>query len=194
MLATYLPGEFYEQGTIRIQFMSYSIRLTDCQNAGKRGQKCRFITIQTKQFQPVESITIRNAAFGLPVKLESVTNLYTMNLWLIEVLERMGGIIDIHREELKAVDVKPIGVEDYHFSSPKLGVFSTLNRYSISDLEDTANEGRAISCNDTKANIKKFWKWCRDNEERFCLLSFQQFLNLAKQETGIRYHHYYAMD
>lgn len=190
----YDDGNVHEQGTIRIEVMYHSIHVEDCENAGKSGKTCKVARVRPRDDKH-NLQAMCDVKYNLKARLENVTSLYSLNCWLIEILENLPNTVEVSTWLKKGVDTIPIGLSEFTFSNAHFSVHSNLLRFCASDLTDRANEPRWISCHlDKKTLIARFYHWCVANKPRFDGLTFHQFISLARSETGISGHQYCAMD
>jgi len=199
-----------EQGTIRItKWDNTSIRIVDCEFAGKRGKVCQSITIQISansagnyQHQGQAFCDIEN---NMKSKLWGAFPLSGVNSFkdalnfaeLAECQDLENAFVRIYMSEEKAVRVQPLGFEEITVSNDNFAGTFEYESFCVSDLVDRANEPRWIDCHRTaKASFKKVYAFVKENQEMLTRpeVTFSQFINMVSEATGVRGHQYCAMD
>jgi len=188
-------GKKIESKWIRAERWASSIKVTDLQNAGKRGKK-------VDRFDLYDLDYIRG-------KQPTTTNLYlfesslpkldykTAEKWakaLVEDAALHHHHIGFQMETERGVDVEPAGFEKVTIQEKHFYLNADNKGFTISDLDDPQNEPRAISLDKHgKKNSKKFYEWALKNKNNLSGKTFYDVLHMMEKEN-IGYHTYCGMD
>jgi uncharacterized protein YycO len=188
-------GKKIESKWIRAERWASSIKVTDLQNAGKRGKK-------VDRFDLYDLDYIRG-------KQPTTTNLYlfesslpkldyeTAEKWAMALVEDAAlhhHHIGFQMETERGVDVEPAGFEKVTIQEKHFYLNADNKGFTISDLDDPQNEPRAISLDKHgKKNAKKFYEWALKNKNNLSGKTFYDVLHMMEKEN-IGYHTYCGMD
>ena len=100
-------GETHEAGTLRAHRYADSIRITDIANAGKRGKKCRELSVLPDSLWGSEAEKAALTRLGL--WLRKVDNFDDAHTWA-HVIAKDTQALKLNLRELRGVDVEPAGV------------------------------------------------------------------------------------
>ncbi len=188
-------GKKIESKWIRAERWASSIKVTDLQNAGKRGKK-------------VDAFDLYDLDY-IREKQPTATNLYLFECSLhkldYETAEKWAKALvedaALHHQHVgfqmrteRGVDIAPAGFEKVTIQEKHFSINADNKGFTISDLDDRQNETRAISLDKHgKKNAKKFYEWALKNKNNLSEKTFYNILQMMGKEN-IDYHQYCAMD
>jgi hypothetical protein len=187
-------GRKIENKWIRAERWRSAIKVTDLQNAGKRGKEVDIFSLYDLDYIDGKQPTATNVYLfecSLPkLAYETAEN------WAKALVE--DATLHHHRIEFqlkteRGVDVAPAGFEAVSIYEKHFRITADNKRFTISDLDDQ-NETKAISLDSYgKKNPKKFYEWALKNKNKFFGKTFHDVLHMIDKEN-IGYHTYCAMD
>jgi len=183
-------GETIETAVLRIHRYRGSIRVTDLENAGKRGKKVdEFIVDGLDRSTGVDDSSV----YELLDTIEASRN-YADALRNAEKFVSEYKNSGIYESSLRGVDVTPAGFKKIKIRNDNVLIESDFDSFAVRDLVDRHNEPTCIpSASGGKKDVKLFYRWVSDNQSELRNMTFQQVIS-AMRANGIKYHHYCAMD
>jgi hypothetical protein len=188
-------GNTIETKDIRAHRFASSIKVTDLQNAGKRGKKVdRFALYDLDYIGDRQPTSTNLHAFECSL---SKLDYKTAEKWAKAIVEDAAlhhHHIGFEADTERGVDVEPAGFKKIEILEKHFHIDADNKGFSISDLDDHQNETRAISLDRFgKKNPKKFYEWVFKNKDKLAGKTFFGVLHMMEKE-GIDYHTYCGMD
>jgi hypothetical protein len=188
-------GNTIETKDIRAHRFASSIKVTDLQNAGKRGKKVdRFALYDLDYIGDRQPTSTNLHAFECSL---SKLDYKTAKKWAKAIVEDAAlhhHHIGFEADTERGVDVEPAGFKKIEILEKHFHIDADNKGFSISDLDDHQNETRAISLDRFgKKNPKKFYEWVSKNKDKIVGKTFFGLLHMMEKEN-IDYHTYCGMD
>jgi hypothetical protein len=188
-------GQTIENKHIRAHRFASSIKVTDLQNAGKRGKKVDRFALYDLDYIRGEQPTSTNLyLFACSLSKLDYNVAYRWAKALVEDARIHHHHIGFQADTERGVDVAPAGFKEIEILEKHFSISADNKGFSISDLDDRQNETRAISLDRFgKKNPKKFYEWVFKNKDQLAGKTFFGVLHMMEKE-GINYHTYCGMD
>lgn len=186
-------GETREVGTVRFHRYREGLKVTDLENAGKRGKTVQELYVGQKWGREAGDASAR---------LYDLCNLVCRTGSYETAAALVFCYVDEHPEAFtldhsthKGVDVTPAGFEEISICNEHMSLSAGYEDFGVSDRTDRHNEPRLIpTCHGGKKTaVKKFYEYVRANRERLATATFGQVWAGASA-AGVRMHHFCAMD
>lgn len=177
-------AETYENEAWRVHRFAPAIQITEIRNAGKRGKKCRSISLYNLDFQKLSDAEQELLARSARKLAADCVSVETMQAWA----ESTGCLVQIldHR----GVDTKKRG-EEFTLTTPYVKLWANEREFSIEDLEDENNRSTVIQRG--RADAKKIYRWLRENQDVVQGMRFRQIV-AELMAKDLDFHQYCAMD
>lgn len=174
-------------GNLRIHRYEHAVRVLDATNGGVRGRTCPVVSLGYLDFLKGRD--------DLEVKLGELVKCRTFQeaRGLLVELNQQFPQTTLDEDELKGVEVNPMGFKPLDIETPEFRLKSDLLTFTIGDKSDTANLPRAIPLRGAKKDIRVLYKWVSDNLAAVKQMTYTELLDKLSDQ-GIRYREYYAMD
>jgi hypothetical protein len=188
-------GRKIENKWIRAERWANSIKVTDLQNAGRRGKKVDRFDLYDLDYIRGKQPTTTNL-YLFECSLHKL-NYETAEKWAKAIVEDAAlhhQHIGFQMETERGVDIEPAGFEKLTIQEKHFVIDADNKGFTISDLDDRQNETRAISLDRFgKKNPKKFYAWALSNKGKLSGKTFHDILQMMNKEN-IDYHTYCGMD
>ena len=182
-------GQGGENDKIRYHLYRGSLKVTDLENAGKRGETVKILSIgfnhkdmSSELYDLIEALP--RADYAKVKKMaEKVIETAPDGIWYT---------LDERTE--KGVRVTPAGFEPVEIVGENVYVKAGYDDFVVKCREDRANEPTCIpALRGGKKDIKVFYRWVKDNEAKIRKMQFHDVTKSMSKE-GISFHQYCAVD
>lgn len=173
-IATINRGDTVETDKLRIHRYDRSIKVWDLENAGKRGRQVRQFSVETDQYDLIDSIE----------KAKSFDE-------ALNFAKDSGN--QVYESTSRGIDVAPAGFKPISVKGKDCYVSADYDSFTVKDYSDINEETCIPAVRGGKADIKVFYRWVSDNESKIKNMDFDEIVNAMRSE-GVRYHRYCALD
>ena len=180
-------GDTWENDKWRIHEYAGSIKITELENAGRRGKKVRSLILYN--FPP--TFPTESVAAEFIIEAKKGVDFGKMQ----QVLEEQREIFDCKSDyqEYRGVDIMPAGFQPLRIRGDKVYVEADFNDFTVRD-DDSANLSTCIpAITGGRKSIPAFYRWVKDNQGKIKNMSYTEVLH-EMNALGIQYHTYCAMD
>jgi len=191
-------GQTIENENVRVHRYRPSVEITDLTNAGKRGKRCRVLSVYDLDM-------MRGAEGLVEDMMDDLSRVKTyaqaervVGKFMDEVDELAdGGYVPIKTDErlVRGVDVAPGDFKPITVNGQHVYVEAEYDSFVIRDKDDQYNEPTCIPTvrGPKRTSIKMFYRWVMDNENWLRRATFRE-VTLSLMKAGIPFHEYCAVD
>jgi hypothetical protein len=196
-------GQEVNNGALRIHRYASSIKVTDLQNAGRRGKMVdEFALYDLDYVRDPKLLRLINAYAARLPRETSYKRALAMAKGISDESDRLkvdvsfGGRPKLQQTQKKGVRVAPAHQDEIDIVGNHIR-FRThpVEGFSIRDLKDP-NEQTMMSPNrgGIKAANKKVYQWATGNRRKILGMTFKDAQTLLKDRLKVGYHYYLGMD
>lgn len=175
-------GQTKEIGALRIHRFSNSTRVTDTANAGKRGKKCREMTVGNRDGLWNDA----DSAASSEINLMAVRGAS-----LDQMAEALRPWYAVEISELRGIDVTPVGGE-IEIINPWMIARFAPGEFSARDMSDP-NESTIMDRDGRKRSAAKAYAWAKANVQALASMRWAE-LRSALIAQGVEFHLFCGMD
>jgi len=169
-------GEKKETSNLLLHRYSRGLRVTDLTNAGKRGKE-------------VDQFVLESEESDLFDQIEKAKD-YAEAL---SIAKKTSDIKQLHQEKYRGIDVAPAGFKPILLEGKQVIINSDYDTFSVRDRSDVNEETCIPAIKGGKADIKVFYRWVSDNQDKIKNMTFNDIVD-AMRSIGVKYHRYCALD
>lgn len=189
-------GQTWENDKVRVHRFRPSYHIWDLTNAGKRGKKVRRLAFYDLDMIRDEKVkgNVEKFAKGIDKVKDYEQALKWVQIIIKDARNRGSSQPQMEEYQERGVDVAPGGFKPLRIVGKGVRVDSDYDSFSVQNVADQNNLPTCIpAIRGGKKDIKVFYRWVKDNQEKIKQMDFQQVLKEMKK-IGINYHQYCAMD
>jgi len=183
-LASISRGESVEKGSIRIHRYDRDIAVWDLTNAGKRGKTVNSFVLY--------DIFRSGNELDLMEELEKATS-FEQALKIAKKYVDKDENIKLYERTHKGIEISPADFKPISIEGKDVFIKADYDSFRVRDRSDINEETCIPAIKGGKADIKVFYRWVKDNQEKIKKMNFNQIVSEMHKE-GIRYHRYCALD
>jgi predicted small metal-binding protein len=181
-------GETVELGSVRIHRYAEHIVVTDLTNAGKRGKKCKELTVSGGWKASKDEMDVVAKMVGHMRDYGKVKETIEKHM------KETGVELTLRETDLRGVDVLPYGFRPLDFHGQHVDVTVSLKDFAVRNIDDQANLPTCIpAVKGSPGDIPAFFRWVKDNPDKVQKATYADMLDVLKQ-LGVHTHQYCAVD
>jgi len=191
-------GQTIENGSVRIHRYRPSVEITDLTNAGKRGKRCKVLSVYDLDRMEAAEGLVEDMMDDLSRVKNYAQAERIVGKFMDEVEELAdGGYVSIKTDErlARGVDVAPGDFKPIRINGQHVSVEADYNDFVIRDKDDHFNEPTCIPTvhGPKRTSVKMFYRWVMDNENWLRRATFREVMQ-SLMKAGIPFHQYCAVD